>query len=211
VLLQLHEIDVGLADTLSASELNCDVVCLLYDVTNPKSFEYCARMYKVHYALIFRIAFHDLQWIRSRLPWIRWQLILLRTINLCSNSNLTEQFDSVHRFKAQLSIGTLPDRGVHPPEAMMHFPLLFSKFLILRRKFSKFSPFPKEFDFHPPKFLMAFFVVILTKSFEFPPYFCCFSTFAPPSFGKIIIFPCLFKCPLWFCKIYVFFTYFLCF
>lgn len=44
--LLLHEIDVGLADTLSASELNCDVVCLLYDVTNPKSFEYCARMYK---------------------------------------------------------------------------------------------------------------------------------------------------------------------
>lgn len=55
--MQLHEIDVGLADTLSAVELNCDVVCLLYDVTNPKSFEYCARMYKVRHTPSFRIAF----------------------------------------------------------------------------------------------------------------------------------------------------------
>ena len=44
---QLHEIDVNLSNTVGAPELHCDVACLLYDVTNPRSFEYCARLYKV--------------------------------------------------------------------------------------------------------------------------------------------------------------------
>jgi Ras family protein T1 len=47
--LVLKEIDMGLADILSGDELSCDVVCLLYDVTNPKSFEYCARMYMQYF------------------------------------------------------------------------------------------------------------------------------------------------------------------
>ena len=34
-------------DSLSNSELACDVICLLYDVSNPKSFEFCARSYLV--------------------------------------------------------------------------------------------------------------------------------------------------------------------
>lgn len=34
-------------DTLSAFELSCDVVCLMYDISNPHSFEYVARIYKV--------------------------------------------------------------------------------------------------------------------------------------------------------------------
>ncbi|KAK2165693.1 hypothetical protein LSH36_46g02053 [Paralvinella palmiformis] len=46
--LLLHEIDVGSSDTVGALELHCDVACLLYDATNPRSFEYCARLYK-HY------------------------------------------------------------------------------------------------------------------------------------------------------------------
>lgn len=48
--LLLQEIDVGLSDTLRAPELSCDVACLLYDVTNPRSFEYCARMYTQFFA-----------------------------------------------------------------------------------------------------------------------------------------------------------------
>ena len=47
VMFQLQEIDYGLSDVLSPAELNCDVACLLYDVTNAKSFEYCARIYTV--------------------------------------------------------------------------------------------------------------------------------------------------------------------
>ncbi|KAL1779440.1 mitochondrial Rho GTPase 1 isoform X4 [Sigmodon hispidus] len=31
------------------TEIICDVVCLVYDVTNPKSFEYCARIFKQHF------------------------------------------------------------------------------------------------------------------------------------------------------------------
>lgn len=46
----LHEVDVGLSDLLTSSDMSCDVVCLLYDVTNPHSFEYCARMYKQYFA-----------------------------------------------------------------------------------------------------------------------------------------------------------------
>ena len=46
-MLQLREIDVGLSDILSSVELDCDVACLLYDVTNAKSFEHCARIYTV--------------------------------------------------------------------------------------------------------------------------------------------------------------------
>ena len=47
--LQLHEMDIGLglSDIMKTPEFNCDVVCLLYDVTNPKSFAVCARIYEV--------------------------------------------------------------------------------------------------------------------------------------------------------------------
>ncbi|XP_060588592.1 mitochondrial Rho GTPase 1-like isoform X2 [Ruditapes philippinarum] len=47
--LMLHEVDVAVSDMLSPTETNCDVACLLYDVTNPRSFEFCARMYMKHF------------------------------------------------------------------------------------------------------------------------------------------------------------------
>ena len=34
-------------DFLSDADLSCDVVCLVYDVNDPRSFEYCAKVYKV--------------------------------------------------------------------------------------------------------------------------------------------------------------------
>lgn len=43
--LLLHEVDVSLGDMLTPTEINCDVACLIYDVTNPKSFEYVAKMF----------------------------------------------------------------------------------------------------------------------------------------------------------------------
>lgn len=52
VLFQLHEVDVAVCDMLTPTELNCDVACLIYDVTNPRSFEFCARMYLVSLGLI---------------------------------------------------------------------------------------------------------------------------------------------------------------
>lgn len=45
-LVQLHEVSPDL-DFLSETDLACDVVCLIYDVSNPRSFEYCAKAYKV--------------------------------------------------------------------------------------------------------------------------------------------------------------------
>lgn len=43
---ELHEVMPDF-DFLSEADLACDVVCLVYDVNNPRSFEYCAKMYKV--------------------------------------------------------------------------------------------------------------------------------------------------------------------
>ncbi|XP_064595542.1 mitochondrial Rho GTPase 1-like [Liolophura sinensis] len=49
--LLLHEMDVGLCDMLTPAELvrSCDVACLLYDATNPRSFEYVSRIYMKHF------------------------------------------------------------------------------------------------------------------------------------------------------------------
>ncbi|GAB1296550.1 Mitochondrial Rho GTPase 1 [Apodemus speciosus] len=45
--LLLH--DISESEFLTETETVCDVVCLIYDVTNPKSFEYCARIFKQHF------------------------------------------------------------------------------------------------------------------------------------------------------------------
>jgi hypothetical protein len=49
-----QDIDVRqLSDALTPSELNCDVCCLVYDVSNPRSFEFVARIYLVSHLLTF--------------------------------------------------------------------------------------------------------------------------------------------------------------
>jgi len=50
--LVLQEVDDSSSDSLTSSDMSCDVVCLLYDVTNPRSFEYCARLYKQYLAKV---------------------------------------------------------------------------------------------------------------------------------------------------------------
>ncbi|XP_055877956.1 mitochondrial Rho GTPase 1-like isoform X1 [Biomphalaria glabrata] len=47
--LMLHEVDLVMCEMLTPTELDCDVACLVYDVTNPQSFEFCARMYLKHF------------------------------------------------------------------------------------------------------------------------------------------------------------------
>uniref|UniRef100_A0A8C2CUU3 Ras homolog family member T1 n=1 Tax=Cyprinus carpio TaxID=7962 RepID=A0A8C2CUU3_CYPCA len=44
----LHEIFPDF-DFLSETELSCDIVCLIYDVSNPCSFEYCAQIFKQYF------------------------------------------------------------------------------------------------------------------------------------------------------------------
>uniref|UniRef100_A0AAQ5YF02 Mitochondrial Rho GTPase n=1 Tax=Amphiprion ocellaris TaxID=80972 RepID=A0AAQ5YF02_AMPOC len=46
--LLLHEV-IPDFDFLSEADLACDVVCLVYDVNNPRSFEYCAKVYKQYF------------------------------------------------------------------------------------------------------------------------------------------------------------------
>ena len=46
----IREVDIfTLTDKLAEPELMCDVVCLTYDLTNPHSFEYIARIYLKHF------------------------------------------------------------------------------------------------------------------------------------------------------------------
>ena len=54
--LVLVDTDVMLVtDTLTAAQQNCDVICLVYDASNPRSFEYCAKIYLVCiFILIFK-------------------------------------------------------------------------------------------------------------------------------------------------------------
>ncbi|XP_064415179.1 mitochondrial Rho GTPase 2 isoform X2 [Latimeria chalumnae] len=44
----LYEVDVDI-EFLKASDASCDVACLMYDISDPKSFNYCASIYKQHY------------------------------------------------------------------------------------------------------------------------------------------------------------------
>ncbi|XP_033896794.1 mitochondrial Rho GTPase 1-like isoform X2 [Acipenser ruthenus] len=46
--LLLHELFTD-SEFLSDSEISCDVVCLVYDSSNPSSFEFCARIFKQHF------------------------------------------------------------------------------------------------------------------------------------------------------------------
>uniref|UniRef100_A0A669F8P0 Mitochondrial Rho GTPase n=1 Tax=Oreochromis niloticus TaxID=8128 RepID=A0A669F8P0_ORENI len=46
--LLLHEVMPDF-DFLTETDLSCDVVCLVYDINNPRSFEYCAKVYKQYF------------------------------------------------------------------------------------------------------------------------------------------------------------------
>uniref|UniRef100_A0A671X3Z2 Ras homolog family member T1a n=1 Tax=Sparus aurata TaxID=8175 RepID=A0A671X3Z2_SPAAU len=45
---KLHEVMPDF-DFLSEADLACDVVCLVYDINNPRTFEYCAKVYKQYF------------------------------------------------------------------------------------------------------------------------------------------------------------------
>ena len=51
--LVLQDIDVkSLTDMLSPIDLHCDVCCLVYDISNPRSFEFVARIFLVCYLIL---------------------------------------------------------------------------------------------------------------------------------------------------------------
>ena len=103
------------------------------------------------------------------------------------------------------------NRGVHPPETMMHFPLFqispyFRKIFWTLRKIFAILLFPDKFlDFHPPKFLMTF--LVIDHKFRISPLF---SLFQYISLGKLL-FPLLWQnFPPCFTQIHLLFTYFTC-
>src|SRR6218665_3833392 len=92
-----------------------------------------------------------------------------------------------------------------PSETMMHFRPLFQIFPLFSRNFQTLRkmltilPFPEKFlDFHPPKFLMTFFLVIDHK-FRISPLF-------PENYS----FPLLLQISPCFRQIHLLFTYFTC-
>jgi len=89
------------------------------------------------------------------------------------------------------------------------FPSLFSKNFQTLWKIFKILPFPEKFlDFHPPKFLMTFFLVIDHKFRIFPSIFPLSIHF--PSVSRKLLFPPTLTNPPCFRKIHRFFTYFMC-
>src|SRR6218665_1917558 len=99
-------------------------------------------------------------------------------------------------------------RGVHPPEAMMHFPPVsdfppvFEIFWTFW-KISEMLPFTDKISyFHPPKFLTTFFLFINQKFRIFPLF-----DYIPPDSRKFLI-PLLLKISPRFRKIQQLFTYF---
>lgn len=51
----MQDIDVrNVNDALMPSEVLCDVCCLVYDVSNPRSFEFVARIYLVRNTDVFQ-------------------------------------------------------------------------------------------------------------------------------------------------------------
>lgn len=43
----MREIDAEITELLNPGDLDCDVACLVYDVSNPESFKFCATTYDV--------------------------------------------------------------------------------------------------------------------------------------------------------------------
>lgn len=64
---QLHEVFPDF-DYLSDDDLSCDIVCLVYDVSNPYSFEYCTRVFKVKREGCAHISRTNIQRLRSVSP-----------------------------------------------------------------------------------------------------------------------------------------------
>src|SRR6218665_2764204 len=96
---------------------------------------------------------------------------------------------------------------------MMHFPPvsdppLFQKKIRTFWTIFTILPFPEKFlDFHPPKFVMTFFLVIDQK-FRIPPIFAVSAHF--PLFRENFSFPLLLQMSLCFRQIHLLFTYFTC-
>src|SRR6218665_1699629 len=89
------------------------------------------------------------------------------------------------------------DKGVHPPEPMMHLPLfqispLFQKIFQSMSKKFQISIFREKFLFYPPKFLMTFFYS-LTQNSNFTLFLRTIHTF-PLCFGNNNFPPYFSKC-----------------
>lgn len=55
--MQLHEVDVEV-EFLKQSDAACDVACLMYDTSDPHSFDYCASIYKVSQSRAYGLCLH---------------------------------------------------------------------------------------------------------------------------------------------------------
>lgn len=69
----LRDINVrNVSDPLLPHEVQCDVACLVYDVNNPKSFEYIARIYIVSLSCVEKETFTGVRFRRNTSPKVRF-------------------------------------------------------------------------------------------------------------------------------------------
>lgn len=97
---QLHEVFPDF-DYLSDADLACDIVCLVYDVSNPYSFEYSAKVFKVKPCVcIARIISKDK-------CWPTWRFVKHLNHDRSSSAILHGQQDSMYDDRGEVG----PARG----------------------------------------------------------------------------------------------------
>lgn len=113
---QLHEVMPDF-DFLSEADLACDVVCLVYDINNPRSFEYCAKAYKVCYRRgrgerVFSCSQTSLIWI----PACDWQQYFLDSKIPCVVIAAKSDLHEVRQHYSLPPLEFCRKHKLHPPQ-----------------------------------------------------------------------------------------------
>lgn len=106
--MQLNEVDVE-AEFLKTSDASCDVACLMYDSSDPHSFDYCASIYKVGRHIVCVCIM--IIWIIVTVSAQRSLLFLIYRyrLNVCFSFNLCSNIESFSRILYLLLMQCVPD------------------------------------------------------------------------------------------------------
>ncbi|XP_050313613.1 mitochondrial Rho GTPase isoform X1 [Anthonomus grandis grandis] len=120
----LRDINVGnVSDPLLPHEVQCDVACLVYDINNPKSFEYIARIYIKYFAdskipVLIVACKDDLEEVR--------QEYLLQPVSFCQKYKILppQRFSVKGHFRKDVFVKLATMAAFPPLRRMVHMLLL---------------------------------------------------------------------------------------
>jgi len=131
-----------------------------------------------------------------------WLLDIIFENNNTKRNELWIPLNLTERHLPNPPLQDIGPRGVHPPWGNDEFPSV-----------SDFPPISENFSDSMenfPNFTFFTFFIVIDSNFLISPYFRCFRIVHPIS-GKLSFHPPTFSHSLWFRKIYVFFTNYMCF